>query len=693
MPPTLRPIEPKTSRWEPTPDPSDIVIPGLDTTAPVNDQIQQIEHLITLQLQKLDANFAKMQDIMANRILPAVKRYAVGTEPVREAAKFWTTFYEQAAQIRVPTYEDYSSLQDQQDQEAATGDEGTEAESSDMRSLASEGATTPTRPSRTFHSDEPSTEVSFLPHAALSSTPATTSRHRSNRSQDDSINQNSDATPSWTASMESPLVRLDREIQSLAQEDPISAISYKSAAYDESQDITQRQIPPPALEEEEPPVRRARNGKGKARESSQGLLHDVLRRNAGDADSSMASPGRHVVSPLKFKPKTPILKNMNPYLPPGTKPNDWTGVVDLADPTVSTPSKGYESPSFFERTLRPHNVTKPSTPRAAGDDSLDMDYGMSPPVTMAFARLPQLGQTAKKDAAQRITQDLLSDEQRDVFGGSSARLGGTQKASRVESSASTLITPPSLSRYTRPEVASESSTSDHDIDSMIRRIGLEIPGFATADTGRGGGSAMSQNTASEPYSKPGQSSASIHYSESRATARPSVDSPAGAKLQTPVQFSFHPRYLQDDELQQNLQDDDDSMDSLDNEDQANPSPAFFVHAQQDDSFDDDDDDSFEMDNEAVGGGNMVHAFLHGPDTGDGFDDDSFDDMDSNNEPEEETVFGVPPAQRLQIELQRNEDYNLRMMGANVLQDTIGISHQMAQAGMVDETPTPYTTNR
>lgn len=51
MTPTLRPIEPKAPRWEPTADPNDIVVPGLDTTAPVQDQIEQIEQLITIKLQ------------------------------------------------------------------------------------------------------------------------------------------------------------------------------------------------------------------------------------------------------------------------------------------------------------------------------------------------------------------------------------------------------------------------------------------------------------------------------------------------------------------------------------------------------------------------------------------------------------------------------------------------------------------
>ena len=47
----LKPIDPKTPRWEPAADPNDIVVPGLDTTAPPYDQIEQIEQLITIKLQ------------------------------------------------------------------------------------------------------------------------------------------------------------------------------------------------------------------------------------------------------------------------------------------------------------------------------------------------------------------------------------------------------------------------------------------------------------------------------------------------------------------------------------------------------------------------------------------------------------------------------------------------------------------
>lgn len=40
-----------------------------------------------MKIQNIDENFSKIHNALANKLLPAVKRYAVGTEPVREAAK------------------------------------------------------------------------------------------------------------------------------------------------------------------------------------------------------------------------------------------------------------------------------------------------------------------------------------------------------------------------------------------------------------------------------------------------------------------------------------------------------------------------------------------------------------------------------------------------------------------------------
>jgi DASH complex subunit ASK1 len=54
MPPTnkeLKPIPPNPPRWKPSVDSTSITVTGLDTTASVNDQIDQIDQLITLKLQ------------------------------------------------------------------------------------------------------------------------------------------------------------------------------------------------------------------------------------------------------------------------------------------------------------------------------------------------------------------------------------------------------------------------------------------------------------------------------------------------------------------------------------------------------------------------------------------------------------------------------------------------------------------
>ena len=53
----LMPIEPKGIRWEPSSDPNDITVPGLDTNASVNEQVEQIEQLITIKLQVRPDNF------------------------------------------------------------------------------------------------------------------------------------------------------------------------------------------------------------------------------------------------------------------------------------------------------------------------------------------------------------------------------------------------------------------------------------------------------------------------------------------------------------------------------------------------------------------------------------------------------------------------------------------------------------
>ncbi|PCH34186.1 hypothetical protein WOLCODRAFT_135554 [Wolfiporia cocos MD-104 SS10] len=695
MAPTLPSIDPKTQRWEPTADPNDIVVPGLDSTAPVNDQIEQIEQLITIKLQNIDANFSKMQHIMANRILPAVKRYAVGTEPVREAARFWTTFFEQAAQIRVPTYDEYNSEQEQEEQEPSSVPDAGQGDASRSTYDASQVETTPTRSRHSFNSDETSSEVSFMPRTLISSTPATTSRQRSTYQDSSFTSQDLDKTPPWHASLESPLMRLDREIQSLNQDDEISITAYQSAKYDQSEDTTQRQIHPPPREEPQSPI--DDKGKGKAMMPAKPLLHDVLRRNANYSDRSVLSPRKLGTSPLKVKTRTPISKKKNPYLPPGTKPDDWQGVVDLTDPSMLTPRKGYTPgptpTSTLDLAAGPSAPKRPTTP--TNDDSFDINFGMSPPITMDYARLPKLGKTPKKEAAERILQDIIDVEKRGVFRGARAAVGKTGTASGESSATSAMPTPPSLSRYHRESQGPEQSASvaDSTLESMMRRVGLNMPesGETTSTTSTRTSSARSPPALA--------SSASISRPFTRRPVPPPPNPPRAPESFEELQHKYNLRHVRDEDLEppdlndDNMDDSFNSEDSLDNEvhNTANPSAAFLLASERA-SYDDDDSssDSFVADNadgDTTASMQPVHPFARGMPAGDddGFDDDSFDEphYTSTGEQEEETLFGVPPAQRLRMLQQRNA--GVSMMGADLLQDTIGIGAQVGP----EETPTPY----
>ncbi|KAI0657256.1 hypothetical protein C8Q70DRAFT_1003003 [Cubamyces menziesii] len=718
--PELKPIEPKTPRWEPTPDAHNIVVPGLDTTAPVYDQIEQMEQLITIKLQNIDANFSKIQHVMANKILPAVKRYAVGTQPVREAAKFWTTFYEQAAQIRIPTYDDYGATPAQEDETEQSESQTVPTEPSSHSDNDSE-ASTP-HANRTFNPDGTSSEVSFAPQAAISSTPAT-SRARRHNAHDSFASEGFDPTPSWTASIESPLMQLNRDIQSLADDHsnlPSTSAFHRSAAYDESQDATQRTILP-ASQPHEPSTVRA--SKGKSREGPQPLLQDVLRRNANTSTATTnSSVHSRMTSPLRFKPKTPVLKSLNPYLPPDTDPSDWKGVVDLSDPASTTPRRtpaglptssiklsGFKFSSTASSNAAALARVRTKTPPPSKDDSSDEDFGMSPPVMTDYARLPKLGRTPKKEAAERIMQNLLDVERRGVFapaGASSKRAPAGQTKSGVESSMSTIPTPPSMTRYARPSYVPPSTSEmsgsvvDASLDSIMRRVGLSVPGHSGKPVAAPA-SASSRDTSGVPVFSSLSSVSSIPSFRS-ATSAASLSQPPPPPPE-PVQTPQPPQYdyYDEDEVigQGGVGDPDDSSDSLDYEEannSANPSAAFLFAAQRA-SYDDDDDsfDSSMGDDDDPDGDTSgvvpIHPFLAAaqmPEDGDGFDDDdSFDDGAYGPDGEEETIFGVPPAQRLQQQAQQAGQF--RMLGEDLLQDTIGIGSQMAMAGRVEESPTPW----
>ncbi|KAF8167587.1 hypothetical protein B0H34DRAFT_645410 [Crassisporium funariophilum] len=694
-----RPHIPKnSSRWKPNPDPSSIVVPSLDTESSTIDQIEQIEQLITIKLQNIDENFSKIHNVLANKLLPAVKRYAVGTEPVREAAKFWTSFYEQAAQIRIPTYEDYSTVNESQSDR-----EEVDSSSQGHASQASEEADQTAPASHHQHQgvyerSVANSENSFLPgQDAFSSTPAT-SRHAPT-TQDSSASQDSD-DPSWTRSLESPLMRLNREISQFSiQGDADESILPSSSKGFNSQrpELSNLSFDSPQKDSST----MSRTDKGKGKEASQPLLRNVLRHNlysgpdiTGDGHSKSDSPSK-----FRGKPKTPIInKSLNPYLPPEASPADWSGVVDLRDPSVLTPQR--HRPGKFKF------ASKATTPHGANDDDDDDSFdglppGMSPPVLMSPARPPRssaelgllkVGQTPTREASARIKRDLLRDTQyrNNAPGTAETRRMYDFPHSGFESSMSTVPTPPSLSRYSRPGEynysTSRSITKDSSLESMIRHIRNDIQPVPTAS-----GLATTPGLRLRPRTHAAQPPSVEPTPQNQY--QPHVHQNPPSEPATPA-YNAHMH-------QQDMDSDSDSLDEINNT--AHPSAAFLMasqgHQYDDDSFGSSNHSSDSLTDEDVGAGGLipVHPFAANVVEDDGFDDDD-DSFNDGFEPGagrgdfvEETVFGVAPAERERMSLAReSQGYGdgLRMMGEELLQDTIGIGAAIAANGGVEESPTP-----
>ncbi|THH04280.1 hypothetical protein EW146_g10216 [Bondarzewia mesenterica] len=667
----LNPIHPNPPRWEPHADPSLIEVPGLDTSASVNDQIDQIEHLITVKLQNTDANFSRIQHILSTRILPAFKRYSVGTEPVREAAKFWTSFYEQAAQIRLPTYDDYPFVQEQQPED-----------DTNSSAVASESASASTHDSTSFDPSRTPSDSSFLPgQAAISSTPATASRHRAQNSHDTFTTQNSD--PSWNPSLESPLVRLDRDLQDFARDEqqPVSeSVADVSQGYNDS-DTAEMTIHAQVNSEHYIEPRFPSPDKGKSRQRT-----DLLRL-AVDPQLSMR-PG---VSPLRFKqkPKTPIAASRNPYLPPGTQPSEWSGVVDLRDPSAMTPRRS----QFAARSTTPIASSSAANNQFHeyyddGDD-LDLPPGMSPPVMMEFARLPKLGRTPSKEAAARIGRDLIGNAQRFVQPNLHIGQGGT------ESSLSS-ATPPSLSKYMRSSDDSVSSSAvDSTLESMMNRIGSNVPGGYRASTSREqtASSSLEEYVPTSSLSGAGYAPARTPFMGPTALSVEGLAHLHPSALQTPDQQRYDVLHMQDDSMLEPTmpQDSDSSMDSMDSmedeiHDTAHPSAAFLLASQQrgrnddeDSSFGSDDTDGDDLDD----GGEPIHPFARAA----AGIDDGFDDSFEDDEPEEETVFGMRPAERAARASEAATSGGAFVVhGVEPVQDTIGIAERLDILG---KSPTPW----
>jgi len=453
------------------------------------------------------------------------------------------------------------------------------------------------------------TESSFHPNQdAFSSTPATARAVLSN----DNAAQNEETT-SWSASLESPFVRLSHEVKNFSLKD-------------ENMFFTSSAVPNSIFDESTPSIQPVVTQRSSHKEKDTPLREKAMRHQLYSVSdmSSIAATSRNI-SPLKprSKLKTPLSKDMNPYIPPGTDSRKWDGLVDLRDPSTATLrcSRHIQSSSSFKGiTIQQHLV----------DEKKDFDTlspGMSAPVMMSPIRRQKvtdhsvLAPTPMKSASMRIKQDILRSVQKE------RQYGGT-----IESSMSTMPTPPSFSRYQDqgpPDMTN--SLTDPSFSSMMRRVGLEVP------------------TSSVPG------------------FRGIVDDSA-----TPVY------------------DDLDSDDSIMDDYIPAPNPAAFlmgphgIRHSDDDSFGSNQSSDSLNDEEALlEGAAPPHPFVEGiEDTGDD-DSDSFEDYSPADGGHTETLFGVAPGQRQAMAHPRGQP--LRMLGQELLDD---VTVTDTCVGGVEESPTP-----
>jgi len=206
------------------------------------------------------------------------------------------------------------------------------------------------------------------------------------------------------------------------------------------------------------------------------------------------------------------------------------------------------------------------------------------------------------------------------------------------------------------------------LESMMRRVGLSVP--------------SSLGTASTPGL--------------RLRSKASQGAAAASNL-IPQTGPIEPVTPARDNGNSDRDSDSDSLDEINNT--AHPSAAFLMASAQASR---DSDDSFGSSNHSSDSLNEedanlapVHPFARGVEDN-GFED-SFDSFDGGeNQPEEETLFGVPPEQRIRIQGQRLGQAGpsrppgdeLRMLGEDLLQDTIGVGAQIAMRGGIEASPTP-----
>ncbi|WVF65720.1 hypothetical protein IAT40_000451 [Kwoniella sp. CBS 6097] len=347
-----------SSSSNPLLNPPFYVIPGIDPSSPISAQTEQIDQLNTLLLQEIDANFAKFHQIVTSKILPEIKRFAIGSEPTREASQFWRSFFEAASSIRLPGSGSGDSTLPSQGDTSTQYDDHTLTLRRDANDSSMQHQHPPagTDDSGSFIFDPPAT----------SSTPLPSGRGQGR------INE------SWEDSLESPFEKLDRQLRSELK------IGDKAEQY--PSDGTSSDMPTPSL-------------------PSGYSLPSMMSRDSSDFSQSQLDEGHSTgaVEPSQLssfttsnaaRPSSATPRANRTALPAVSKSRsnpfgpDFNGIVDLRNTPLNPKSKS--SRSKRDKTTRPPKTSiLPNVELDSSSDEDDLPFGMSPPVTMNFTLPPK----------------------------------------------------------------------------------------------------------------------------------------------------------------------------------------------------------------------------------------------------------------------------------------------------------------
>ncbi|OCF31336.1 hypothetical protein I317_01208 [Kwoniella heveanensis CBS 569] len=330
------------------------VIPGIDPSSPISAQTERIDQLNTLLLQEIDANFAKFHQVVTSRILPEIKRFAIASEPTREASQFWRSFFEAASSVRLPGSAD-STLPSQGDTSTQYDDHTlTLRRDANDSSIQHQHLPTGANDTGSFIFDPPATSSTPLPPGKGQGRP----------------------NESWEDSMGSPFEKLDRQLRSELR------ISDKGGQY--AYEGTSSDMPTPSLPSGYSLPSMMSRDSSEFSQSQQDEGHST-----GTVEPSQLSNASNAPLPTSATPKAnrsalpSVSKSRsNPFGP------NFNGIVDMRSTPLNPKSKS--SKSKRDKTARPPKASiLPNVDLDSSSDEDGLPFGMSPPVTMNFTLPPK----------------------------------------------------------------------------------------------------------------------------------------------------------------------------------------------------------------------------------------------------------------------------------------------------------------